>query len=318
MKSTAVTLLALVVAGALPARAQSLPYHRPLNPFAASRSALAHQPFDVFSGSRGGIALMVEYGNAIEFELPPGTRYLLDAEFMRASASWTRELSPAAFLTVRGAIGGSYSGFADGFFFWYHDIINFEQPEREARPRNVYANELLLPDGRELAYDATSIALGDVEATLGIRHSLTQQTAVTVSLPTATRAQFGRRTVSANLVHTLRVPLRPWLTFEGSIGAGVTPRAGDLADYQRTIFLSGTTGVRWRLWGGQSIYGYFFYHSPYYAGTTIPSLDRRAITADFGWISRSRDGSEWHVGFSEDLAPGDAGIDLILKVGRSW
>jgi hypothetical protein len=33
---------------------------------------------------------------------------------------------------------------------------------------------------------------------------------------------------------------------------------------------------------------------------------------------RDRQGREWRIGFSEDLAPGDAGIDLILKVGRTF
>ena len=122
----------------------------------------------------------------------------------------------------------------------------------------------------------------------------------------------------ASVVHSLRVPLSAIFTFEGSLGAGVTPRHGDLADYQRAFFVSGTTGIRWRLWGGESVYGYFYYHSPYYRGTTIPSLDRRELTGDFGWISRSRDGREWRIGLSEDLAPGDAGIDLVLKVGRTW
>ena len=32
---------------------------------------------------------------------------------------------------------------------------------------------------------------------------------------------------------------------------------------------------------------------------------------------RDRRGREWRIGFSEDLAPGDAGIDLILKVERT-
>jgi hypothetical protein len=262
----------------------------------------------------------VEYGNAIEYEIPAAapTSYLFDAELLRAAVAWRRELAPHAFLTLRGEIGGSYAGFADGFFLWYHELINFDQPERLARPRNVYANELELPDGRRITRDPTPLALGDFEATVGFRHSLTQQTAVTLSLPTATTRHLGRGVPAASVVHTLRVPLRTRVTFEGSIGAGFTPRAGDLSDYQRTIFLSGSTGIRWRLWGGESIYGYFFYHSPRYEGTTFPSLDRREITGDFGWIRRARDGSEWRIGLSEDLGPGDGGIDLILKVGRSW
>lgn len=318
MKSAAATL-SLLAWGA-PLFAQSLPFHRPLNPYSAARSTLAHQPYQGYAPAGRAFSVAFEYGNAIEYELPTSapTRYLLDAELMRASVAWRRELAPHAFLMLRGEVGGSYAGFADGFFFWYHDLINFDQPERLARPRNVFADELDLPDGRHLEHPRTPIALGDIEATVGFRHSLRQQTAVTLSLPTATTRHFGRGVPSAAVVHTLRLPLRPTITFEGSIGTGVTPRTGDLSAYQRTIFFSGSTGIRWRLWGGESIYGYFFYHSPRYEGTSFPSLDRREITGDFGWIRRARDGSEWRIGFSEDLAPGDGGIDLVLKVGRSW
>lgn len=318
MKSAA-AVVSLLAWGA-PLLAQSLPFHRPLNPLSAARSTLAHQPYEGFAPARRAFVVTFEYGNAIEYDLPTTapTSYLLDAELMRTAVAWRRELAPHAFLSVRGELGGSYAGFADGFFVWYHDLINFDQPERSARPSNVFAGELDLPDGRRVAWDPAALALGDIEVTIGLRHSLAQQTAVTVSLPTATTALFGRGVPGTSVVHTLRMPLRPTLTFEGSIGAGLTPRHGDLAAYQRTLFLSGSTGLRWRLWGGESIYGYFFYHSPRYRGTTFPSLDRREITGDFGWISRRRDGSEWRVGFSEDLAPGDAGIDLILKVGRSW
>ena len=309
-----------LLAWGAPLLAQSLPFHRPLNPFSATRSTLAHQPYESYAPSRRAFTLTFEYGNAIEYEIPAATptSYLLDAELMRASLAWRRELAPHAFLMVRGEIGGAYAGFADGFFFWYHELIDFDQPERIARPRNVHANELTLPDGRRITREPTPVALGDIEATVGFRHSLTQQTALTLSLPTATTRYLGRGVPGVAVVHTLRVPLRTTITFEGSIGAGVTPKAGDLSRYQRTIFLSGSTGIRWRLWGGESIYGYFFYHSPRYDGTTLPSLDRREITGDFGWIRRARNGSEWRIGLSEDLAPGDGGIDLVLKVGRSW
>lgn len=318
MKAAA-AVVALLAWGA-PLLAQSLPFHRPLNPFSVTRSTLAHQPYEAYAPSRRAVSVAFEYGNAIEYDIPTTapTSYLLDAELMRASLAWRRDLAPHAFLTVRGEIGGSYAGFADGFFFWYHDLIDFDQPERIARPRNVYANELDLPDGRQIHRDPTPITFGDVEVTVGFRHSLTQQTAVTLALPTATTRDFGRGVPAAAVVHTLRVPLRRTVIFEGSIGAGFTPRTGDLSAYQRTLFLSGSTGIRWRLWGGESIYGYFFYHSPRYEGTTFPSLDRREITGDFGWIRRARDGSEWRIGLSEDLAPGDGGIDLVLKVGRSW
>jgi hypothetical protein len=295
--------------------------HRPLNPIASGRSALTAQPYVAWSPFGSRIAVSVEYGSAIEYERSADSLgiWLLDAELMRTSVAWTRDLGPLAFVSLGGELLGSYAGFADGFFVWYHGLINFRQPEREARPRNTFGGQLAVPGGPTIALASQSLALGELRATIGLRHGLTQQTALTLALPTAVpRGELGRGAPSLGVVHTLRAEPMARVVFEGSVGAGMTPKHGALADYQRVLALSGSTGLRIRLWGGQSIYGYFFYHSPYYRGTRLPSLDAEELTGDFGWIARDRQGREWRIGFSEDLAPGDAGIDLILKVSRTW
>ena len=313
-------LLALLLLSAAPLGAQSLPFHRPLNPLARSRTGLAAQPYVPFSPFGDRLSFSVEYGNAIDYELPEGAPliYLLDAELMRTSVGYTRDLGARAFLALQVDAIGAYDGFADGFFDWYHDIIGYDQPEREARPTNTYDAEIALPDGTRLSIERRSLALGDVRGAIGYRHNLTQQTTFGLALPAGLALPGSGRTVAVSAVHTLRLELTPDIVFEGSIGAGAAPRQGPLADYQRTAFLSGSTGLRIRLWGGQSIYGYFFGHSPYYRGTQLPSLDSREVTGDFGWIMRDRQGREWRVGFSEDLSPGDAGIDLILKISRTY
>lgn len=314
-------LLLILLLGAAPLAGQSLPVHRPLNPVASGRSALAAQPFEAWSPFGARLAVSVEYGNAIELERSPDSLgiWLLDAELMRTAVTWTRDLGPRAFLSLRGEVTGSYAGFADGFFVWYHGLINFRQPEREARPRNTFGGELEVPGGPSLELEPRKLALGEVRATVGLRHGLAQQTAITLALPTVVpREELGRGAPSLGVVHTLRVEPVSRVVFEGTLGAGITPKQGALADYQRVFMMSGSTGLRIRLWGGQSIYGYFFYHSPYYAGTRLPSLDAEEVTGDFGWIMRDARGREWRIGFSEDLAPGDAGIDLILKVERTF
>ena len=96
---------------------------------------------------------------------------------------------------------------------------------------------------------------------------------------------------------------------------GYTPRHGDLTAYQRTTFLSGSSGLRWRFWGRQSIYGNLFVHSPYYHDTTIAALDRRELSLDFGWILATRAGREWRLGLTEDLEPSGPGIDLVFRLG---
>ena len=78
---------------------------------------------------------------------------------------------------------------------------------------------------------------------------------------------------------------------------------------------SGSSGLRWRFWGRQSIYGNLFAHSPYYHDTAIPALDRRELSLDFGWILATRGGREWRLGLTEDLEPGGPGVDLVFRLG---
>ncbi len=102
------------------------------------------------------------------------------------------------------------------------------------------------------------------------------------------------------------------------MGIGVTPSHGTLSNFQRTAFLAVSSGVRHRLWDNQALYANLFYHSPYYHGTSLPALDRRELSLDFGWILATKAGEEWRMGLTEDLEPGGPGIDLVFRVGRSF
>jgi hypothetical protein len=72
------------------------------------------------------------------------------------------------------------------------------------------------------------------------------------------------------------------------------------------------------VWGRQSLYANLFFHSPYYFDTTLPGLDLRELSLDFGWILQTRNGGDWRIGLTEDLEPGGPGVDLVLRVGRTF
>lgn len=315
--------LAAALLAAAPLAAQSaggLPQHEPLNPIAASRSALLLVPYQPAFPRGWRVSVQADYGNAIDFQIKAssGDQFLLDAELMKTQIQVLRGVGSRAWIGAQAGVGGSYDGVADGFFEWYHRLISFEQPERDARPKNTFGYRLDLPD-RTLIRERSGLYLDDLRLLAGVRHSSWLQSAVTVTLPTGTGpAGYTRGVPGVGYVATWRAQPAERVRFEGTAGAGFTPRHGDLGPYQRTTFATGSTGLRLRLWGGQSIFGYFFYHSPYYRNTGFPSLDRRELTGDFGWIMRSKSGREWRFGLGEDLAPGDPGIDLILKVGTSW
>jgi hypothetical protein len=306
----------LVLARAL--GAQGLPAHQPLNPTSATRTGLYAEPYRAFDpggGWRSGLS--IEYGNAIESDTAGTSSYLLDAELMRSSLLLQRDLSPRVFAELELSAVGAYAGFTDGFFVWYHRLIHYTQPERAARPENVFGYRFSLPDGTTITRTPSALSLGDTRATLGLRHGESLQSVLSLTLPTATGG-YGRGVPSVSTVHTVHLELSPRVFYEGTAGVGFTPRHGDLSAYQRMLFASASTGFGFRLWGSQSVFGSFFYHSPDYHGTGLRSLDHHELTADFGWLARGRDGRDWYVSFTEDLGPGDPGIDLILRVGRTW
>jgi hypothetical protein len=144
------------------------------------------------------------------------------------------------------------------------------------------------------------------------------QSALSLTLPTATGpVGYGRGVPSLALLNTLRTQLNPGLLFEGSLDAGFTPRHGNLSDHQRQLFVGFTSGLKLRVWGHQWAFANLFYHSPYYYDTTLPALDLRELSLDFGLALMTRTG-EWRLGMTEDLEPGGPGVDLVLRLGRTF
>jgi len=316
------------VAGALflaglglpPAAAQGLPEYAPINPVAQSRSGLYFQPYRPPMPGHLSIEVRLDYGSAIEYNLPqPRPSYLLDGEFLRFQIAAARDLRPSLFLFGEASLDGAYAGFLDGFLNWYHGLFGLKLPEREARPNDVFAYQLALANGVTLNRSPSDLFLGDLRVGAGYRWGPGLQTALSLTLPTSTGPDgYGRGTVSANAVTTARVRLAPRFTYEGSLGLGWTPTHGLLAPYQKEVFLSLTSGLRFRFWGRQSLFANVFYHSPYYRDTTLPALDRRDLELDFGWLLATKGGREWRIGMTEDLQPSGPAIDVIFRLGASF
>jgi hypothetical protein len=311
----------VLLAGHAPAlTAQGLPAWTPLNPAAASRSGLGFQPYVDPAPRRWRVSVGLEYGSAIEYNLPaPQPRWLLDAELMRVQLGVVRDLGPRTFAMAELPVLGAYNGFLDGFLQWYHNLFGIEMPERDARPRNTFAYELALPAGSAVTRDHSGLFLGDLRLGFGYRYNPLLQTFAFVTLPTSIGPDgYGRGTVSFGAITTLRAPLTSRFVYEGSVGLGYAPEEGDLAAFQRELHLSATSGLRFRFWGRQSLFANFLYHSPYYEGTTLPALDHRELSLDFGWILATRSGREWRIGMVEDLEPSGPGIDLVFRIGGSF
>jgi hypothetical protein len=319
MRCSRALFLGLVLAVPRPAQAQGLPEFGPLNPVAASRSGLYFQPFREPEPGRWRHGVALDYASVIESNQLDQADYVLDSEVLRLSFATSRDLGRKTFLLLGASVGGAYAGFLDGFLDWYHARLGFRMSERDERPQDGFLYSIILPDGQTVSRKSQDLFLGDVRAGLGVRINSQLQTVLSITLPTSTGPDgYGRGVPSVALLNTLRAQVTPRLTYEGSAGFGVTPAHGRLADLQKTAMVALSSGLRHRLWGNQSLYGNLFYHSPYYHHTTLPALDRRELSLDFGWTLQTRSGGEWRVGMTEDLEPGGPGVDLIFRLGRTF
>ena len=311
-------LAGLLLCALLPSAlsAQGIPAYAPINPVAASRTPLGFEPFRTPRPGRFTGELALDYASTIEHAQLPQASYELDSEILRLRLRVARDLSPAAFVEMDAGVGGSYAGFLDGFLHWYHGLLGIRLPERDRRPRDAFLYQIELPNGVLLTRRPSDLFLGDLRLAAGLRHGSHLQAVASLTLPTSTAPPgYGLGVVGGGLTTTLHLPLARPLIYEASLGLGYTPTHGDLAEYQRTTFVSGSSGLRWRFWGRQSLYGNVFYHSPYYHDTTIPPLDRRELSFDFGWMLATRTGREWRIGLTEDLEPSGPAVDLVFRLG---
>jgi hypothetical protein len=300
--------------------AQSLPEYAPVNPVAQSRSGLYFQPYREPRPGHLTAEVRLDYGSAIEYNLPsPRPSYLLDGEFLRLELSAARDLNDRVFLFGSVSANGAYGGFLDGFLNWYHNLLGFNLPERTSRPNNEFAYQLALDNGVTVSRSPSDLFLGDVRLGAGYRPRPWLQTALAVTLPTATGpAGYGRGTLSLSALNTLHAHLASRFVYEGSLGFGWTPTHGDLAAYQKTVFAAATSGLRFRFWGRQSLFANLWYHSPYYHRTGLRALDRRDLSLDFGWLLATKSGRDWRIGMTEDLEPSGPAIDITFRFGAGF
>jgi hypothetical protein len=308
-------MAALLAAG--PLAAQGLPTYVSMNPILRARSGLYFQPY-VDPAPRWQFRILTDYASAVELSERPNARIVLDSELLRVDATMLRNLG-RGFIGATASFVGAYDGFLDGFLDWYHNLTGLHVKAREVLPKNQFDYSIQLPDGRTLARQPTSGALGDLRIFGGLRHSEHWQTAVAITLPVASTPEgYDRGVVSASGITTLRLPIGKRWAYEGSFGLGYTPRHGDLSDFQLTFFQSLSSGLRWRFSGRQAMFVNLFYQSSNYENTTLPSMDQREVTLDYGFLLKARKGPEWFLGMTEDLEPKGPAIDLSFRIGARW
>lgn len=291
-----------------------MPEFTSLNPSIVSRSGIRVQPYRL--PRRGwSYELRTSWSSVIENESTWESRYLFDAEVVRAEVEIARDVGRRAWLSGAFGVTSAFDGVMDGFLDWYHDAIGFRMYERDGRPRNVFGDTLVL-NGEELrARDRGGVGLSDVRLTTGIRWGAGGQTALTVTLPTASSANVDWRGVpTVAVIQTARARLAEVVLLEVTGGASYAPRSGPARQVQRRWTGGGSTAARIRVTGRHSLYGILFFHSSPYVSTGLRTKDSGELSTDFGYAYRWPDGRELRIGLSEDLVRQDQGVDVGLRI----
>ena len=166
------------------------------------------------------------------------------------------------------------------------------------------------------ARSPSDLFLGDVRLGAGYRFVQSRSTVLSVTLPTSTApAGYGRGVISVSVLNTLHLRPHPRLVVEGGLGLGYTPPMAILEAVQHEAFVSANGGARYPLLGQAVALRQPLLPLPYYHDTSLPGLDRRELSLDFGWLLATRAGGEWRIGMTEDLEPSGPGIDLVFRLG---
>lgn len=304
------------------AAAQGLPAYVPINPATTSRSALYFQPYEAPApGWR--TTVQFDWSSMIEYQgSSPGApeSWLFDAEMLRLDVTLVKDYGSGNFLLVSAGAASVIDGVLDEFFDWYHDLVGLPGGGRTVRPTNEFAYEASLPGDRSLAWGKPSLMLTDIKLGFGVRNTPSIQTLVFATLPTTTHQRgYGRGTVSANGIITARSQLSERLYYEGSVGVGWTPRHGDMEAFQKTLFWSGSSGLRFRFWGRQAMFFNAFYQTGSYRDSGLKPIDRAELTGDMGFLLRpGRNAPELILALTEDLLPSGPAVDATFRIGLRW
>ncbi|MEX1257262.1 MAG: DUF3187 family protein [Gemmatimonadota bacterium] len=307
--------------GASPAAlaAQGLPPYASLNPVVEMRSGLSTLP-RLEPGALWHAQVTTDYGSLIEYTAVTQEKFVLDAEIFSTRVSVARAVGGHGFVLAGITWSQAGDGQLDGLFDAYHDLIGVTVTGRDLRPENDFAYRFAVGQ-HEFEYEKASGFLGDLRVGAGLRHHDDWQSVFSVTLPTGTAPDGYRKGVaSANLTTLVHRDFgrEARYGYEGTFGVGVTPRRGELQDWQRTTFFLVAQGMRARLLGPLQAYANVVFVTPYYRDTGIPELNLHELTLDLGALVRFAAGPTWLAGMTQDLAPHGPAVDVVFRLGAYW
>ena len=262
-----------------------------------------------------GLTFALDYGSAIELYGAGARGITLDAEFGRFQVWLTRRIDDRWFAFGQVQIQGAYDGFMDRFIDWYHSVLGVQYIARELRPLNKYRYSITYDRGQTIQYGPVDLGIGDSRIGVGRMLGQHAQVLLVLGLPTSTGPGYRAGTLQTGLILMGEAPLLPWLTVSGSIGVGLTPKTGTLAQYENVFFMSFSGGPRVRLSWRNFLYANIFVHTPPFHGTDLRPMDLTDFSIDFGWMFRVDSRTELWLGVVEDPFPDGPAIDVVFRFG---
>ncbi|MFZ9689623.1 MAG: hypothetical protein ACO3DS_07270 [Phycisphaerales bacterium] len=123
-------------------------------------------------------------------------------------------------------------------------------------------------------------------------------------------------TIGTSIALTTNLATTDRVVADAGLTVGTAAATGELASYQRTIFVGGMAALRWRFWGRQALYGTLFMQRSPWQGTGFAAWDDPEVTIDFGGVVNLGQGRpELQLGVTEDLLPRGPAVDVGFKVG---
>ena len=176
--------------------------------------------------------------------------------------------------------------------------------ERESRPRDRFLYEVTLPDGRSIQRSSSKLFLEDLRLGLGLRPTTGLQTALSVTLPTATGpGGYGRGVPSLNLLNTVGAVINPRVTMKQH-RSGLYPGTATWPHSNDRSSLRSPPAFGSLLWSTTRCSPTLLYHSPYYHTAPLAGVGPARALLGFGWIVKTRNGREWRLGMTRT---GDGG-----------
>ncbi len=280
------------------------------------------QPGAAWAG-RPGVELRAGYGSVASVDVGPSAGAILDMEVGRVSLEWTGRFGSATALGVAVPWVWLTGGAFDGFLNDYHDALGLPGGDRAHLPENELSY-LVVARGR--TYDPDPPAGGGVgDVDLAASYTLLPERArgwsalarASVQLPTGDTGD-GHGSGSVDLTGGGAVAWRgERVSWSGSLDLVYVGGSAHPALHLDTkVTAQARTDASFRVGRGTWVSGQLtWYASPYDTG--IRMLDRDVLMLALGLQGRSRAGTRWALGFTEDLIT-ESSPDIGVFLSVAW